>query len=387
MYKYKEDSNMKNIILFVMLLSGLLFAQTTPSGYTANIHLRKWADGAIHPSGDSLNANLDGIDTLLGKHSNAVLIKSDRTIHRYSTLKLAVADADSGSVITLYQGVYSDSVTVTTQGITIKGISKESVLITGALYITASFGELSNVKISGNLTFIGQISTACYVVNDCRLENNVNVGLAGIAIASDVEFNNCYLGSDASTWAGSSKTFYFNTSIQRAIYFHCCYSFAWHDSQAFILNAYSRVDLQTCDLALYGVYFTGGTGYTVPIPELDANGGRFQTTTGGYSNSGYCVMVARNCAFGFSSTITLSNHFQIQLMQCTIAAGAPNSTIICNSASNNLQIIMCYGVINFSNITGSGLANLHIQDCIFGFAKPTGIANDDNNVWNSYVDY
>ncbi|MDR3667143.1 MAG: hypothetical protein P4L35_09890 [Ignavibacteriaceae bacterium] len=328
------------------------------------------------------------LDPLTGtideKDSGAVLIKSDRTVQRYSTIKSAVTSADANSTILVFPGTYSDSLNIATENITIKGISNGSVIISGALYITASRGRIETCTITGNLTLMGQTIKALFYIKDCHLENNISVGTASAAISSNVFFIDCLLGKD-DTW--TAKTIYINVSAAGApdIYFKQCHSPEWTNSHNIILSGYSRVNIEgSATIVFNSITINGGSGYD-RVPMLF-----FKQCYAGIMNltlTGYTEISCNNSEIVFYSTAAIiSNHCEFDMFNCKIDA-ATNMTINFNSLLPS-RWSHCQGTTNIASIAGTGLAYLHIQYSFFQQTNvPTGLGSDDANTWGAWVDY
>jgi len=116
------------IVVLLMLLSMEILAQATPSGYTTNLSLRKYASG-VNASADSLNANLDDIDAGWKEHEDT----------------LTVVKADVYTVMD-YSGALSPGI--------VTNVSLSTEVDTGRVQTTG------NDNIYGNKTLLGLLNTS-----------------------------------------------------------------------------------------------------------------------------------------------------------------------------------------------------------------------------------
>src|ERR1039457_6905295 len=190
---------MKKLLLLLIIGSIQLFPQNKTFPNNSSFpNMVILSDTSLPKMGKYGTPNIDPFTgTVDEKDSGAILIKSDRTVQKHSTIKSAIESADANSTILVFPGTYSDSLTISTENITIKGISNGSVIISGAVFVTASRGRIETCTMTGNLTLIGQIVKALFYIKDCHLENNIYVGTASTPISSNAVFIDCLLGKDA----------------------------------------------------------------------------------------------------------------------------------------------------------------------------------------------
>ena len=369
---------MKKIFWLIIIGFIQLYPQKTTinnmSPDTTTLKLEKYGTPVIDPYTGSIDE----------KDSSAVLIKSDRIVQRFSTIKLAIESADANSTIIVYPGTYSDSLTITTENITIKGISNGSVTISGAVYVTASRGRIETCTLTGNLTLIGQTAKALYYIKDCHLENNINVGTASTPITSNALFIDCLLGKDA---AWTTKTIYINKNGSGGpdILFNQCYGPVWIDSHNLYIDGYSKVTINGgTKLVFHSITINGGTGFD-KVPSLYFN--NMETGIMNLTLNGWTEIACESSRIIFySSGSTISNHCELDLFNCFIG-GATSLNINFNSSLPS-RFTHCTGTTNILAIIGTGLANLHIQHSLFQQPNaPIGLGSDDTNTWGAWVDY
>jgi hypothetical protein len=322
--------------------------------------------------------------TIDEKDSGAVLIKSDRTVQKFSTIKSAIESADAGSTIIVYPGIYSDSITIATNDITIKGIATKSVTISGAVYITASRGDIENCKITGNLSLVGQTVKALYYVQNCQLDNNINVGTVSTAITSNVFFIGCLFGSDA---GNSTKTIFVNVSANGANYqyFQQCYSPIWCNSQNLYVTGYSRLRIfGTTNMAFNSIAINGGSGYD-KVPMIDVSGiTSFAIVS--LTLTGWTELSIANSEVDFFNNTTISNSCEFNMFRCKVNGGGSGINITFNSTLPS-RWAHCEGTTGILNISGSHMEKLHIQYSFFQqTTAPVGLGSDDANTWGAWTD-
>jgi hypothetical protein len=378
---------MKKILLIIFICFIHLFPQTvtnnkgkTPSKLnlsdTLNPKLERYGNPFIDPS----------IGAADEKDSGAVLIKSDRTVQRFSNIKLAVESADPNCTIMVYPGTYSDSLTISTENISIIGISPKSVTISGAIYITASRGIIESCRITGNQTFLGQTIKALFYVKDCFLENNINIGTPVTPIISNCYFINCLLGTDVS-W--TPKTIYVNVNASGGgapdIFFHQCFSPVWSNSHNFYLTGgYAQVHIEgSTKIAFNSITIVGGADVT-HTPMLFFRGCNLAVIS--LTLTGFTEICCLNSEVTFFNNTIISNSCEFDMFDCKIN-GAQSLDISFNSTLPS-RWTHCTGTTNIAHILGSHLEKLHIQYSFFQqTTAPVGLGSDDANTWGVWVDF
>ena len=344
---------------------------------------------------DSISTKLEmygnpSIDPFLGSidkiFAGAVLIKSDRTVLKFSTIKLAIESADANSSILVYPGSYSDSLNIGVENLTITGISAKSVTISGEIFITASRGIIENCRIIGNQTLLGQSIKALYYVKNCLLENNINVGTASTPIISNCYFIDCLLGSDA-PW--TVKTIYVNVSASGGgapdIFFHQCFSPVWANSHNILLaGGYSQVHVEgSTKIAFNSITINGGADIN-HTPMLFFSGCNLAIIS--LNLTGFTEVSCINSEVTFFHNTTISNNCEFDMFGCKIN-GSESLDITFNSTLHS-RWTHCTGTSNIGHIFGSHLDKLHIQYSFFQQATaPIGLGSDDANTWGAWTDY
>jgi hypothetical protein len=360
----------------------------------ANIFPQKSA-GSFNTTATSLSDSInigrlpppvfDKEPVIIEKDSGAVLIRSDRKVLRFSTIQPAIDSADANSTIMIYPGNYADSLTISTENISIVGISSKAVTISGSIYVTASTGIIENCRLSGNLSLTGHTVKALYYVKDCLLENNINVGTASIPIVSNCYFIDCLLGSDGA-WV--PRTIYINVSATAGgapdIFFHQCFSPIWSNSHNFYLTGgYANVHIEgDTKIAFNSITINGGADIT-HTPMLFFRGCNLAIIS--LTLTGFTEISCLNSEVTFFQTTTISNNCEFDMFNCKIN-GAVSLDIIFNSTLPT-RWTFCTGTAGIGHIMGSHLEKLHIQYSFFQqTAAPVGLGSDDANTWGVWTD-
>ncbi|MDR3666799.1 MAG: hypothetical protein P4L35_08160 [Ignavibacteriaceae bacterium] len=379
---------MKKIILLVLICFLNLFSQSiTKNPIKTTLPILSPIDSLNHKLEKYGTPNIDPFTGAIDeKDSGAVLIKSDRTIQRFSNINLALQSADPGSTIMVYPGTYPDSLTINIENVSIIGISPKSVTLSGPIYISASRGLMENCRITGNQTFLGQTIKALYYVKDCFLENNINVGTAAAPIISNCYFIDCLLGTDA---AWTPKTIYVNVSSIGGgapdIFFHQCFSPVWSNSHnIYLTGGYAQVHVEgSTKIAFNSITIAGGADiiHTPMLFFSDCNLAIISLTVTGFTEIS-CI----NSEVTFFSSTTISNNCEFDMFSCKIN-GATSLDITFNSTLQS-RWTHCTGTTNIGHILGSHLEKLHIQYSFFQqTVAPLGLGSDDANTWGVWVDY
>jgi pectin methylesterase-like acyl-CoA thioesterase len=378
-YKSMKELNLNKILWLTLICMVPLFAQRT----ILSSRLNRLDSVSVKPEKygppyvDPFSGTIDEVD------SGAVLIKSDRTVQKFATIKSAVESADANSTIIVYPGTYTDSLTIGIENLTITGISAKSVTISGAIFINASRGMIENCRITGNLTLLGQAIKALYYVKDCLLENNINIGTPISPIVSNVYFTDCLLGTDG-TWI--TKTIYMNVSFSGApeIYFHQCHSPVWATSHNLYLKGATQAHIEgSTKIAFNSITINGGANIDATV-MLFYDGCNLLLKD--LILTGFTEISCINSLVTFQTSTTIANNCEFDLFNCKIQA-VNHSTITFNSTLHS-RWDHCTGTTNIDGITGSGLNYLHIQYSFFQqITAPVGLASDDANTWGVWVDY
>ena len=304
-------------------------------------------------------------------------------VNTFNTLASAVAAWSTGKSIALAPETFPESITLSQPGMELIGTSKEKTIITN-LTITRQDCIPKNLTVSGDLSINCQDTynaMAWIELNNCIIQGNVSCGTSTVPCIYQFRFFDCQFTGQNKTlilYATNGGRFY-RTRIQGL-------------DEQYVVNIYGgQFEFNDeCDVSFYNINYlnTGSlknnlaalifyrsyvwikTDFVTPIDNTNLADLQFH----------WCRVQKKGA---YTGNWTFNGLFELDIMDTNFLY--PN--IVFNSTSNSrITNVTSLGYGNVNTITGTGLANLHIQHSIFGIAAPVGLGEDIGNSWSAFID-